>query len=123
MALIASSFTMEVILLIIGLYLFDGGLIRKFASVGLYIYGLNTALAKQVYVSDLTSQPTNVTLGFTSQLQQDWAVIFAFLTMITLAWTFLSLYKIVVEAQKLTLIKDPMEKKSKRFEFILEELV
>jgi hypothetical protein len=95
MALLATTFTTEVVLLIIGLYLFDGGIMRKFGSIGLFIFGLQLAYSSQVYVSDVTAQPTNVNLFFTPELQRAWVYMFALLTLITIAWTFVELAKIV----------------------------
>lgn len=123
MALIASSFTMEVILLIIGLYLFDGGIIRKFSAVGLFIYGLQTALISQTYVSDLSSIPANTSLLFTPQIQNDWAIMFGLLTMITFAWTFVSIGNISLELAEIGRMKDNNEKRKKRMQLIMEEMV
>jgi hypothetical protein len=94
MALLATTFTTEVVLLIIGLYFFDGGIIRKFGSIGLFIFGLQLAYSSQAYVSDLTAQPTNTFLLFTPELQRAWVYTFALCTLITLAWTFVELAKI-----------------------------
>lgn len=123
MALIASSFTMEVILLIIGIFIYDGGFIRKFSAVGMFIYGLQTAITSQSYVSDLTSTPSNAFLFFTPQVQTDWAYIFAVLTMITFGYTFISIYRITQELSEMAAMKDTVQKRKKRMELIMEELV
>jgi hypothetical protein len=95
MALLATTFTVEIILLIIGLYLFDGGIIRKFGAIGLFIFGLQLSYSAQTYVSDATTLPTNVSLFFTPEIQRAMVFMFALLTLVTIAWTFVELAKIV----------------------------
>lgn len=95
MALLATSFTVEIILLIIGIYLFDGGIIRKFGAIGMFIYGLQLSYLRQRYVSDLTTPPTNVSLFFSPEIAQALVYMFAILTLITIAWTFVEFAKII----------------------------
>lgn len=120
MALIASSFTMEIILLIIGLYLFDGGIIRKFSAIGLFVIDLNLTISTQTYVSDLTSTPSNVSLFFTPAIQNAWALMLVLLTLTTMAWTFISIGRIIVWWNGL----NQSERASiAKWTFIIEELV
>lgn len=95
MALIAVSTTAEVILLIIGLYLFDGGLVRKFGAIGMFVYGLGLSLGKQTYVSDLSSQPTNVFLIYTGNVQNGFAWMYSILIVITICFSFISIWRLV----------------------------
>lgn len=86
---------MEIVLLIIGLYLFDGGIIRKFGAIGLFINDMVLSYSNQVYVSDASKNPSNAFLFFTPQIQQSWVIMLAILILITLSWTFISLARLI----------------------------
>lgn len=94
MALIGTSPTMEVILLIIGIYIYDGGIIRKFGGIGLFITGLQLSYNTQRYVSDLTASPTTVSLFYTPDVAQAWVIIFATLTLIAFSFIMIDISKI-----------------------------
>lgn len=100
MALLANSITTEVILLLIGLYLFDGGIVRKFGAVALFITDLSMTLSSQNYISDLSSTPTNQGLFFTPAITNAWATMLSILIVITLLWTFISFARIMMWLRK-----------------------
>ncbi len=101
MALIAISFTVEIILLIISLYLgFDSGFLRKLVAIGFNIFGINLVLQKQFYVSDLSSTPLSVSTGFPGPIQNALTLIFSFLTLVILAAAFVDL-ALFNEAEKI----------------------
>lgn len=92
MALIAVSFTMEIILLIVSLYLgFDSGFLRKLVAIGFNMTGLSLSLQKQFYVSDLSSTPASVSTALPGPIQNAFAIIFGFLTVVILAAAFVDL--------------------------------
>lgn len=95
MALIAQTETWEIVFLLIGIYLFDGGIIRKFGAIGLFVLGLQLSYLKQSYVSDLTTQPTNVGLFYIPSLQQDIVIMFALLVLVTFAFMVVDIGKIL----------------------------
>lgn len=99
MALIATQFTMEVILLIIGLYLFDGGIIRNFSAIGLFVTDITLTITSQSYVSDLTSSPANTFLFFTPAIQNAWIIMLSVLTLTTLALAFIRLIRLLKYAK------------------------
>ena len=94
MALLATSFTVEIILLLIGLYFFDGGLIRKIGAMGFFVLGLQLSYGSQKYVSDATNLPTNTSLIFTPEIQSALTILFAICTLITFALFTISVARI-----------------------------
>lgn len=101
MALIAVSFTVEIILLIVALYFgFDSGILRKLTSFGFCMFGLNVALAPQVYISDLTSTPTAVSVKFPGIIQNNMALLFSLVGIVIIAAVFIDIYKLNREADK-----------------------
>lgn len=101
MALIAVSFTVEIILLIVALYFgFDSGLLRKFAGFGFCMFGLPLVLAPQVYISDLTAKPTAVTSSFPGNIQNAMSLLFILVGVVIIAAMFIDIYKLNKEADK-----------------------
>lgn len=100
MALLATQYTTEFVLLIIGLVLYDGGLIRKLGAMTLFIEGLFLAQTSQVYVSDLTATPTNVFLFFTPAIQVALVIMFAVLIYVTASWSFITIGRILTGIRK-----------------------
>lgn len=101
MALIAVSFTVEIILLIVSLYLgFDSGFLRKLVAIGFNIFGINLVLQKQFYVSDLSAAPVVVSSSFPGAIQNVMTIVFAFLTLVILAAAFVDL-ALFNEAEKI----------------------
>lgn len=95
MALIAQTETWEIVFLLIGTFLFDGGIIRKLGSIGLFVLGLQLSYTSQAYVSDLSTQPNNVFLFYIPNLQQDIVIMFAILTLITFGFIVVDIGKII----------------------------
>jgi hypothetical protein len=113
MALIAVSFTVEIILLIVALYMgFDSGIMRKLVAVGFCFFGLPLVLAPQVYISDLSAKPLSVTASFPGSIQNAMAILFILLAAVIIAATFIDLYRI----NKST---DDKEKRSQWIEYIV----
>ena len=95
MALIASDFTIQIILLLVAfVFEFGGGFIQKLGSTGLFITGLALAATTQSYVSDLTASPVNVSLFYIPALQQDIVIMFALLIILTFGFIFVDIAKI-----------------------------
>lgn len=94
MALLATTFTTEVVVLIIGLYFIDGGVGRRIGAIGLFVAGLQLSYSTQIYVSDLTALPTNTSLFFTPEIQRAWVLIFAICSLVALALAVVSIGKI-----------------------------
>lgn len=96
MALIANSVTVEIILLVFQTYFgFDSGFIRKLVAIGMGALGIGLAISTQVYVSDLTSTPTNVFLFLTPSLQNAFVLMFTMITLAVLALEFIILRQII----------------------------
>ena len=95
MAILATTFTTEIILLVTGLFLIDGGLIRKFGAMAIFVSDIALVYTSQNYVSDLTSPPTNVSLFLTTEIQTALVSMLAILTLVTLGWSFITLRNII----------------------------
>ena len=114
MALIAVSFTVEIILLIVALYFgFDSGILRKFIGFGFCMFGLPLVLSPQVYVSDLTKTPLIVTTPFPGIIQNSMSILFILTASAVIAATFIDIYKINKESQK------PKEEREEWIEYIV----
>lgn len=101
MALIAVSFTVEIILLIVSLYFgFDSGILRKFIGFGFCMFGLPLVLAPQVYISDLSTKPLAVTASFPGNIQNSMSLLFILTASVIVAAMFIDLYKLNREASK-----------------------
>lgn len=101
MALIAISFTVEIITLIVALYFgFDSGLIRKFSAFGLCSFGITLVNTPQVFISDLTSSPQIVTVNFPGNIQNVMTVMFALVALTIVASAFLDIRKMSKETNK-----------------------
>ncbi|SRR6266566_6351734 len=112
MALIAVSFTVEIILLIVALYFgFDSGVMRKIVAIGFCFFGLPLVLSPQFYVSDLTSVPTVVSSTFPGNIQNAMAILFVLTAAVIISSALIDLYKM----NKLSDEKD----KSKWIEYIV----
>jgi hypothetical protein len=113
MALIAVSFTVEIILLIVALYLgFDSGIMRKLVAIGFCFFGLPLVLAPQVYISDLSSTPIAVSTNFPGIIQNSMAILFILIAAVIIAAAFVDLYHINKSA-------DDKEKRSEWIEYII----
>lgn len=96
MALIANSVTVEIILLVFQTYFgFDSGFIRKMVAIGMGALGITLSTSSQVYVSDLTSSPTNVFLFLTPSLQNAFVLMFIMITLSIIALQFIILRDII----------------------------
>jgi len=94
MALIAVSFTMEVVLLIVGIYFgFDSGFLRKLIAIGFCVTGISLSLSSQFYISDLTSSPLSVSTSFPGVIQNAWVILFSFTVMAIFAGALIDLMK------------------------------
>lgn len=122
MALIATDLTIQVILILIGFVLaYGGGFIQKIGAIGLFMVGLGLAATTQSYVSDSTTPISNVNLFFPRSMQIAMVTTFAILSLVTIAFAFLSLRKLI---QLSTAEPDESEfAKKKRREAFFEELV
>ena len=113
MALIAVSFTVEIILLIIALYFgFDSGILRKLVAVGFCFFGLPLVLAPQVYISDVSKTPISVTASFPGTIQNAMAILFILTAAAIIASAFVDLYHINKAA-------DDKEKREQWIEYIV----
>ena len=102
MALVATAFTVEIILLIFQVYFgFDSGFLRKLIAIGFGAIGISLVLQTQVYVSDLSSTPTNVFLFFTPSTQNALTLVFTLVTLTIMASIFVDLYKIIKEPENI----------------------
>lgn len=94
MALIAVSFTLEIMLMIVALYLgFDSGFLRQLIAIGFCITGISLTLGKQFYISDLTSTPLAVSTGFPGSVQNGMVIMFSFIIMAIFAGALINLAK------------------------------
>ena len=115
MALIAVSFTVEIILLIVALYFgFDSGILRKIVSIGFCFFGLPLVLAPQVYISDLTATPLSVSVKFPGIIQNSMAILFVLTATVIIAAALLDILKM----NKLSSEQDK-EKRSEWIEYIV----
>ncbi len=95
MALIAVSFTVEIILLIVALYFgFDSGILRKIVSIGFCFFGLPLVLAPQVYISDLSAKPLVVTAAFPGIIQNSMAILFVLIAAVIIAAALIDILKL-----------------------------
>jgi len=98
MALLATQFTVEILLWIGALYLgFDSGLIRKLSAIGFSTIGLSLSLQSQSYVSDVSTTPLNVFLAFTGPIQNALALLFTLTFLSITATIFVDLRIIMLE--------------------------
>jgi len=100
MALLATSFTVEILLLVFGTFLFTEGLIEKLGAEGLFVFALQMSYKTQNYVSDLTSTPSNVTLFLTVDIQQAMVIMSATLALICLAKAFVEIRNLLAFKRK-----------------------
>lgn len=91
MALLATSFTVEVLLLVFGTFLFTEGLIEKLGAEGLFVFALQMSYKTQQYVSDLSTTPVNVSLFLTVDVQQAMVVMSATLALVCMAKAFVEI--------------------------------
>lgn len=91
MALLATSFTVEVLLLVFGTFLFTEGLISKLGAEGLFVYCLSLSYKTQAYVSDLSAAPTNVSLFLTPDIQTGMVLLSAILALVCMAKAFITI--------------------------------
>ncbi len=98
MGIIFVSLMMEVILLVVSLFLgIDGGMIRRFISVGLATTGIPLSLAKQQMFNDLTL--SYVSSSYPGPIQNAWVLTYSFISLVMIALIFLSLPEFL-EARK-----------------------
>jgi multisubunit Na+/H+ antiporter MnhC subunit len=115
MALIAVSFTVEIILLIVALYFgFDSGILRKIVSIGFCFFGLPLVLAPQVYISDLTATPISVSVKFPGVIQNAMSILFILTAAVIIAAALIDILKM----NKLSTEKDK-DKQSEWIEYIV----
>lgn len=94
MALIAVSFTVEIILLIVALYFgFDSGVLRKVVGFGFCMFALPLVLSPQVYISDISKTPLVVTSSFPGNIQNAMSLLFILIASTIIAAAFIDLYK------------------------------
>lgn len=100
MALLATSFTVEVLLLVFGTFLFTEGLIEKLGAEGLFIFTLQMSYKTQQYVSDLSASPSNVALFLTPDVQQAMVVMSATLALVCMGKAFVEIRNLLAFKRK-----------------------
>lgn len=91
MALLATEFSVEIIIWITAFAIMEGGLIRQIGAMGLYVTNIGMITTNQSFVSDLTSTPINVSTFFVGPVLVGWVLVNVILFFVTFGYFAVSL--------------------------------